>query len=395
MAQRQRVFRAALLGAAAFSIAACDNEILLWPWVEPSNAPRPAPPAPPTEPVDPLIPIDEEVTEPAPDAPGEPEPPVEGAPPEPSADGTNGEGQDEDEGSSEDAEAPEDAETPTGDVGDAAPDAPDADGAQSGEDAADETPPSEPSTPVQPETPGEPEPPVETITPAFFYHAPGDLEPGSGEGARDDTVYVPDMVFPIKDAPSYLQSQVYRFGGSQVGGDQCDPRNFEAPWRDNYCEIRSRDNGTPYCPTNRVHLGQDIRVGTPEGCRAERSLSPSQRVRYAAVATEDGVISNIGRYTVNLRAGGRIYRYMHLNMQALEVELGDNITAGQTLGYVSNDFGGTPTTFHLHFEIKHNTAEHGWTWAPPYMSLVRAYERREGAPGVLITGEAPVLVASD
>lgn len=223
------------------------------------------------------------------------------------------------------------------------------------------------------------------VTPAFLYYPPGNLAQNSGSGVGDATVYVPDMVFPIKDARAYPQSQVYRYGGYILGGDQCDPRNFTAPWRDNYCEKRSTQNSTPYCPASRVHLGQDIRVGTPEGCRAEVRTPAAQRKRYAVVAAADGVISNVGRYTVNLRAGGRIYRYMHMNMQALEVGLGQTVEAGDVLGYVSNDFGGAATTLHLHFEIKHNTAEHGWTWAPPYTSLVKAYERREGALGRLYT----------
>ncbi len=242
-------------------------------------------------------------------------------------------------------------------------------------------------TPTPTET-TEPTPtPTATPDPTFEYQPPGDLIEGSGTGSTDDTVYVPDMVFPIKSAPAYPQSQVYRFGGGVGGGDQCDARNFSAPWQDNYCEARSRSTTTPYCPSSGVHVGQDIRVGTPEGCQSERSTSAADRKRYAVVAAEDGYISNIGSYTVNVRAGGRIYRYMHMNMKALEVELGQDVSAGDTLGYVSNDFGGTPTTLHLHFEIKHNTAEHGWTFAPPYTSLVKAYERREGGPGKLVQPE--------
>ena len=264
----------------------------------------------------------------------------------------------------------------------------------------DPTPVPSPVPTVEPEpTPTSepiPEPtPTETpeLEPAFYYYPPGDLEPNSGEGHADLTIYVPDMVFPIRDAPSYPQSQVYRFGGGVLGGDQCDPRNFSYPWRDNYCEKRSRDNGTPYCPLNRVHLGQDIRVGTPEGCQSERRTDPSKRAAYAVVAAEDGIISNIGRYTVTLRSGGRIYRYMHMNMRALQVSVGDSVEAGDKLGYVSNDFGGTPTTFHLHFEIKHNTREAGWTWAPPYTSLIAAYERREGAPGRLVETDEDNMAA--
>ncbi|MEL7452555.1 MAG: hypothetical protein AAGJ50_04195, partial [Pseudomonadota bacterium] len=67
------------------------------------------------------------------------------------------------------------------------------------------------------------------------------------------------------------------------------------------------------------------------------------------------------------------------------------------IGYVSKDFGGTPTTFHLHFEIKQNTPEHGWIFAPPYTSLVESYARRENAPGEPVAAnvgiaEAPVPI---
>ncbi len=234
----------------------------------------------------------------------------------------------------------------------------------------------EPATPT-------PLPPPPPPPPAFSYYPAGNLIPGSGEGASDDRVWVEDMVFPIKDAPAYLQSQVWRFGGGVVGGDQCDQRNFAYPWRDNFCESRSRERDMPYCPQVRVHQGQDIRVGTPAGCEALRRTPAAERDSYAAVAAEDGVVSEIGTYTVKLRSAGTVYRYMHLNMAKLEVALDQSVSAGDIIGYVSNDFGGTPTTFHLHFEMITNTDEHGWAFVPPYMSLVAAYERREGGPGAV------------
>jgi murein DD-endopeptidase MepM/ murein hydrolase activator NlpD len=80
-------------------------------------------------------------------------------------------------------------------------------------------------------------------------------------------------------------------------------------------------------------------------------------------------------------------------MAKLDVELGDEVKAGDPIGWLSNDFGGTPTTFHLHFEIKLNTVEHGWVYVSPYMSLVRAYERMQAGAGEAIT-EANVGTAS-
>ena len=251
-------------------------------------------------------------------------------------------------------------------------------------DETPDTPTDEPVTdpvdePTEPDT--DPEPPV-IAPPTFSYNAPGVLLAGSGDGAVDETVYAPDMVFPIKDAAAYPQSMVWGFGGGIGGGDECDTRNYAYPWRDNFCEKRSSNYNTAFCPSARVHLGQDIRVGTPQGCEDMRRTDASQRALYKVVAAEDGIISNIGSYTVNVRtSGGRIYRYLHMNMRALQVSLDETVTAGQTLGYVSKDFGGHATTFHLHFEIKQNTAEHGWAYVPPYLSLVEAYERREGGPG--------------
>lgn len=242
------------------------------------------------------------------------------------------------------------------------------------------------------DTPDMPEPPA-PIEPAFSFYGPGALLPGTGEGASEDMIFSPDMVFPIKDSPAYLQSMVFTFGGGMVGGDQCDERNFEYPWRDNFCETRTSNRNSAYCPISKIHQGQDIRVGTPASCRSERSTAPADREAHEVVAVEDGVISNVGSYSVNLRSGGRIYKYLHLNMKKLSVSIGDTVQAGDTIGYVSNDFGGTPTVLHLHFEITQNNGNGGWDYVPPYTSLVAAYERRENGPGELID-DGDVAIAS-
>ncbi|MGB2178287.1 MAG: M23 family metallopeptidase [Hyphomonas sp.] len=243
-----------------------------------------------------------------------------------------------------------------------------------------------------PDVVDDPEPPA-PIEPAFSFYGPGALLPGTGEGSENETIFAPDMVFPIKDSPAYLQSMVFTFGGGMVGGDQCDPRNFDYPWRDNFCETRTSNRNSAYCPMNKIHQGQDIRVGTPESCRSERSTSAADRTAHEVVAVEDGVISNVGSYSVNLRSGGRIYKYLHLNMKKLSVSIGDTVQAGDTIGYVSNDFGGTPTVLHLHFEITQNNGNGGWDYVPPYTSLVAAYERRENGPGELID-DGDVAIAS-
>jgi murein DD-endopeptidase MepM/ murein hydrolase activator NlpD len=354
------------------SLAACDSgAILLWPWVEVSDASddpdAPPPPPPPLTAVDPLDP----------DAPT-----TDGAVPNPNANtGAPADG----------TPFPDAPENPAVDTGDSKPPV----SAETGEELpALPAPTEEASTPTAPPEPPVSEPPVSGSTPepeapapapapSFYYFRAGNLAPSSGTGSPEQAPLVPDMAFPIKDAPAIAQTQVYRWGGGVKGGDQCDVRNFTAPWRDNYCETRTTTNATPWCAKTGVHLGQDIRVGTPDGCKAERATKAADRARYEVVAVEDGVISNVGSYSVTLRGdtGGRIYRYLHLNMAKLKVATNQTVKKGDVIGYVSNDFGGTPTTLHLHFEIKLNTAENGWQYAPPYTSLLAAYQRRESNEG--------------
>lgn len=368
--------------AAASLLGACDQgSVLLWPWVEIAakeeevpEDPNALPPPPPIDAVDPLNPDD----------------PNLGSVPNPNANaGAPAEGTPFDDSR---------PENPAVDTGDGKP----LESAETGEILPPLPVPTEPGTtpagPAPAPTPGEqasndppatPPEPVETPAPSFYYFRPGNLAPASGTGSTEMGVLVPDMAFPIKDAPAIAQTQVYRYGGGVKGGDQCDPRNFTAPWRDNYCETRTTNNTTPWCAKTGVHLGQDIRVGTPEGCRAERATKAADRTRYEVVAVEDGFISNVGSYSVTLRAdsGGRIYRYLHLNMAKLKVATNQPVKKGDVIGYVSNDFGGTPTTLHLHFEIKLNTATHGWQYAPPYASLLEAYKRRENNPGAQVADD--------
>ncbi len=235
--------------------------------------------------------------------------------------------------------------------------------------------------------------PAPAPTPVFSYYAPGALLPGTGGGFPDQLVHAPDIVFPISVAPAYLQSQVFMPGGGVAGGDQCDASNFNYPWRDNFCETRTANRSSPFCPTPKIHQGQDIRVGSAADCNTVRRQPSASRGLHEVVAVEDGIISSIGTYTVKLRSGGRIYNYMHLNMGRLAVTAGQSVRAGDPIGFVSNDFGGTPTTLHLHFEIIQNTAENGWSHVPPYLSLVAAYERRENGPGERLDPEIGVASA--
>lgn len=198
----------------------------------------------------------------------------------------------------------------------------------------------------------------------FSYNPPGKLVSGSGTGRVDTKVYAPGMRFPIEKAPAYANSQVWGHGGSSgPGGGQCDVENFSYPWWDNYCETRSWT--MPLCPAGKGHQGQDI-----------RAASCTKNV-HSTVATTDGKISSIGTYSVYLTGNdGTVYRYLH--MGSLAVATGQSVTKGQLMGKVSNEFGGTPTTVHLHFDLEQNVSGVGKVFVPPYMSLVESYQALVG-----------------
>ncbi len=198
----------------------------------------------------------------------------------------------------------------------------------------------------------------------FSFLPPGTLQSGSGTGLDDDTVYAPGMRFPIEEAPAYANSQVWGRGGSQGGGGaQCDTQNFSYPWKDNYCETRSWD--MPLCPSGKGHQGQDI-----------RAASCTKDVHWV-VAAEAGRVTSIGSYSVYVTADdGTRFDYLHMSQVAVAV--GDRVTRGQRLGKVSNAFDGTPTTVHLHFNIRQNVAGVGMVYVSPYMSLVESYRELIG-----------------
>ena len=387
------VRRVSIIGsvsALCLALAACDSSIVAFPGIDEKPGTETEVPPPPGGdlPPPPQLPADDPTppTAPEPTAPTLPTPapsdpvipaPADPVPPPPSDTG-NEEVIDASDGSNDSPSS----ETPV-------------------EDPTTETP--DPTLPIEVPDPVEdiPDAPAPPVEPAFSYHAPGDLTPGSGQGSPDETVYAPDMVFPIKDARAFPQSMVFQPGGfrytGDLPGDECIPENYEYPWRDNFCERgRPESFKSASCPAGSgVHLGQDIRVGDGPTCNAQRRqyrTNTQAITNYKVVAAEDGVISNISSYTVSLRSGPRTYRYLHMNMRALQVSIGDTVTAGQHIGYVSKDFGGTPTTFHLHFVLKINTDE-GSVFVPPYTSLVESYARREGAPGRRI--ERNIAIASD
>jgi murein DD-endopeptidase MepM/ murein hydrolase activator NlpD len=222
-----------------------------------------------------------------------------------------------------------------------------------------------------PEPEPEPEPPAPEPV-SWPHEPPGALAPGSGSGATDPTVWATGMRFPMEAAPAFANSQVYGYGGylAPGPGGQCDDRNYSYPWRDNFCETRSWDNGL--CPAGRGHQGQDIRPAT---C--------VKKVHWV-VAPEAGTITSIGSYTVTLLGhSGRIYRFLHMDMAGVHALFPDlasrTVTRGQRLGQVSNDFGGNATTIHLHFEIKAPVTNGGGTavvmFVPTYPSLTDSYGR--------------------
>ncbi|MEO1251995.1 MAG: peptidoglycan DD-metalloendopeptidase family protein [Pseudomonadota bacterium] len=210
----------------------------------------------------------------------------------------------------------------------------------------------------------------------FSYVPVGELLPDSGPGFVDETVYRPDILFPVAER-AYLNSQVYRYGGyygslNGMDGGQCNPENYAYPWQDTFCEKRSRDQDL--CPGG-GHEGLDIRPAT---CTKEA---------HTAVAVEDARVVDLRRHWVTLQtADGTLYNYLHLDMDNLSVALGDDVSKGDAIGVISNDFyksdgSSVATTIHLHFEMYENYVagedeEPLFTKVNPYLTLVSAYDRK-------------------
>lgn len=204
----------------------------------------------------------------------------------------------------------------------------------------------------------------------FTYDPPGKLVSGSGKGRVDMNVYAPGIRFPIESGPAFANSQVWGHGGNSGTGSQCDIENFSYPWHDNYCETRDWD--MPLCPSGAGHQGQDIRAA---------SCKPGV---HTAVAVVDGTITSIGSYSVYLTAADGT-RFDYLHEQDVIVKEGQKVKRGDPIGKVSNKFGDSLTTVHLHFNIHQNVAGVGAVYVPPYLSIVHAYETLEGI-GVMDAG---------
>ena len=209
----------------------------------------------------------------------------------------------------------------------------------------------------------------------FSYFEPGDLIEGSGAGAADYTVYAPGMRYPLEVGPSFPNSQVWGHGGgSGPGGSQCDVENYSYPWRDNYCETRSWD--MPLCPSGVGHQGQDIRPAT---------CDPGV---HWQVSSEAGTVTNVGSYSVYVTsAGGTRFDYLHGSGNV--VSNGQALERGERINLADNEFGGTPTTYHLHFNIRQDVAGVGFVFVSPYMSLVESYKELLGIGGDVL-GDAAI-----
>lgn len=228
----------------------------------------------------------------------------------------------------------------------------------------------EPVEDAEPEPEAVEEPPAPPILDdagiAFSWLPAGDLIEDSGTGQILQINYSPGMRFPIEAGQAYANSQVYNYGGYLgPAGGQCNGANYAYSWRDNFCETRGYS--TPMCPSGHGHQGQDIR---PASCNDGV---------HQALATADGTITSIGSYSVRLMSDDGIrYTYLHLDKPSLQVAAGDHVTRGQPIGFVSNEFGDTSTTIHLHFEIRMAVDTGGGiqnTNVPPYLALVDSYER--------------------
>lgn len=261
------------------------------------------------------------------------------------------------------------------------------------------------------------------ISPDFKYFAPGNLMPGTSMnnqgGSPSRVVYGNDLLFPLKEAPAFGNSQVYMHWGDCGGqrqnlprqpGDQFDrykclqnptkellefeghSENYAYPWRDNLCEARSGSGGPPECPVTRQgHAGQDMR---PQRCEPEPDNPAICKIDLFEVVavTEGRAWWKTGQFENHLRLmyddpnNKFYYMYLHMSPDALRdagMIRGQSVTvaAGRTIGKVGNYDKAIPhgTTAHLHFEIRRG--DNIGDPLSPYMTLVRAYERLINALG--------------
>ncbi len=273
---------------------------------------------------------------------------------------------------------------------------------------------------------GTPSPPREKVEPGaldrpappskdFTYFSPGFLIPGTGLkkdlGGRPDTTVYTQMRYPMKQAPSFVNSQSFNNWGDcdftgksrgrlrgkgtpyfcRVNGRPLvfdESVNYTYPWRDNFCEHRRFFVGQ--CPGGEGHQGQDIR---PSSCTlfnegGDRCLP----YRHDIVAVHDGVILRARKQEavylfINTPNAHMRARYMHMNPNMLDADgivSGRQMQQGELLGKVANfNKRERGTTYHLHFDMQVAT-KIGFVFVNPYMTLVSAYERLIGERGAEI-----------
>jgi hypothetical protein len=230
-------------------------------------------------------------------------------------------------------------------------------------------------------------------SPTFTYYGPGKIFPGSGfrsaVGRVDYTAYAP-MRFPLEEAPSYANSQIYRTRHAKAGAREASAApstDYAYPWRDNFCERRGFTVGQ--CPGGIGHQGQDLR---PEACRVPLGNDRCDPA-HNLVAVRSGAIMRSPKqeavYIVVNAANEHIrFRYLHMEPRKMDEEnllSWRDVREGEVIGQVSTySRKENGTSYHLHFDIQVPT-KYGWVFVNPYMTLVTAYERLIGARGAEIS----------
>ena len=165
------------------------------------------------------------------------------------------------------------------------------------------------------------------------------------------------------------------------------PENYAYPWRNNFCEARGGAPGsTLECPAGRGHQGQDIRAS---GCPGPAGADTCQTDFYEVIAVATGNACRDGnKIRLRFRYDGALLRtpaheHQHDGRRANKGPTLHSSARKRVIGKVGNFqdvTGGTST--HLHIEIHPVDPLSRFN---PYMTLIRAYERRIGALGTEIT----------
>jgi murein DD-endopeptidase MepM/ murein hydrolase activator NlpD len=224
------------------------------------------------------------------------------------------------------------------------------------------------------------------VSRTFGYYAPGQVLPGTdfrSRGGRADYTVYSQIRFPLADAPTYVNSELFRSRGLTRISSVDDSPNLSYAWRDNFCERR----GFPVaqCPAGIGHQGQDIR---PAPCQTVPGTDRCEN-RGEVVAVRGGMILRSPKqeavYLIVNSANEHIrFRYLHMSPKKMDADnllSGRRVYQGEVIGEVSNfSSREAGTSYHLHFDFQVPTKD-GWVLVNPYMTLVSAYERLIGQRG--------------